>query len=148
MPPKEQLFRIFKCPHCGYTGYRQVTNQEDESICNLCSKTITNTPDMIYVMSADEARKTIQKSFFRSEDRKRPQSRYGLGVKRRLLNIVADLSDLNRGRGVSRRRVLEECQDADIDLEKAKQYLSQLEEEGRIYVVDDMLSVIQEDAFW
>ena len=146
MTSKDLMFRIFRCPHCGYTGYKQVTNQEDDSLCNLCSKTISHTPDMSYVTSSDEARNALRTIVFSSQKREKPQSRYGLGLKKRILNMVSDLSDLNRGRGVSRTRILEECQDVNIDLGKAMQFLNQLEEEGQIIVIEDLFVVVQENV--
>jgi hypothetical protein len=58
--------------------------------------------------------------------------------------MVSDLSDLNDGRGVSRRRVFDECKEADIDLEKAEHFLNQLQEEGLVIEIDDRLQVVPE----
>ena len=145
MTSREQTFRVFRCPHCGYTGFRQVSDQEDDSTCNLCSKTVSHTSEMRYVTSSEDARKAMQEIVFSSQMHDPPKSRHGLGVKRRVLYMVSDLSDLNRGRGVSRRRVLDECQEANIDLDKAKRFLSQLQEECQIIVVEDRLIVVQEE---
>jgi hypothetical protein len=72
------------------------------------------------------------------------KARHGLGVKKRLFYMVSDLSDLNHGRGVSRRRVLDECQEVDIDIDKAKRFLNQLQEEGKIVEIDNKLQVVPE----
>lgn len=143
MTSREQTFRVFRCPHCGYTGYKPVSNQEDDSRCNLCSKTISPTPEMVYVTSAEDARKAMQEIVFKSQKPAMTKSRHGLGVKKRVLNMVSDLSDLNQEKGVSRRRVLEECREVNIDLDKAKRFLTQLEEEGQIILVEDKLTVVQ-----
>ncbi len=144
MTSKEQTLRVFRCPHCGYTGYRQVRDQEDDSRCNLCSKILSHTSEMRYVTSAEDARKAMQEIVFSSPKPAMTKTRHGLGVKKRLLYMVSDLSDLNHGRGVSRRRVLEECQEVDIDLDKAKRFLNQLQEEGQIIEIDDKLQVVPE----
>lgn len=144
MTSTEQKFRIFRCPHCGYTGYRKVTNQEDDSKCNLCSKTVSHTSEMRYVTSSEDARKAMQDIVFSSPKQAMTKSRHGLGVKKRILYMVSDLSELNNGRGVSRRRVLDECQEVDIDLDKAKRFLYQLQEEGHIIAIDDQLQVVPE----
>jgi len=141
---REQTLRVFRCPHCGYTGYRQVRNQEDDSKCNLCSKTVSHTSEMRYVTSSDDARKAMEEIVFSSPKPAMTKSRHGLGVKKRVLNMVSDLSDLNDGRGVSRRRVLDECREVDIDLEKAKRFLYQLQEEGQIIEIDGQLQVMLE----
>ena len=144
MTSREQVFRVFRCPHCGYTGYRQVSDQEDDSRCNLCSKTVSHTSEMRYVTSPEAARKVMQEIVFSSPKPAMTKTRHGLGVKKRVLYMVSDLSDLNHGRGVSRRRVLEECQEVDIDLDKAKRFLNQLQEEGLIIEIDDKLQVVPE----
>ena len=144
MTSREQTFRVFKCPHCGYTGYRQVSSQEDDSRCNLCSKTISHSSEMRYVTSVDDARKAMQEIVYSSPKPVLTKTRHGLGVKKRVLYMVSDLSDLNHGRGVSRRRVLDECKDVDIDLDKAKRFLNQLQEEGLIIAIDDKLQVVPE----
>ncbi len=144
MTSREQTFRVFRCPHCGYTGYRQVNNHEDDSKCNLCSKTVSHTSEMRYVTSSEDARKAMQDLVFSSPKQAMTKSRHGLGVKKRILYMVSDLSELNNGRGVSRRRVLDECQEVDIDLDKAKRFLYQLQEEGQIIEIDNQLQVVPE----
>ncbi len=144
MTSREQTLRVFRCPHCGYTGYRQVRNPKDESKCNLCSKTVSPTPEMSYVTSVEDARKAMQEIVFSSPKPAMTKSRHGLGVKKRILYMVSDLSALNDGRGVSRSRVLEECREVDIDLDKAKRFLNQLQEESLIIQIDDKLTVVPE----
>jgi len=142
---REQTLRVFRCPHCGYTGYRQVTSQEDDTKCNLCSKTISHTSEMRYVTSPEDARKAMQEIVFNSQTHTTTKPRHGLGVKKRVLYMVSDLSDLNNGNGVSRRRVLEECKEVDINLDKARRFLSQLQDEGQIFEIDGQLKVVQEE---
>jgi hypothetical protein len=148
MPSKNLIFRIFMCPYCGYTGYKQVMAQKDDSTCNLCSRTISHTHGMIYAASVDEARKAMEGMAASSKSQSKLMIRQGLGVKRRILNMVSDLSQLNSGKGVSRSRILEECQDAEIDLGKATRFLNQLEDEGKIRMVEDLFIVVQEEGSW
>lgn len=143
MNSKKQTIRVFRCPHCNYTGYRAVNNEEDDSTCNICSNVIEPSLETKHVTTVEDARITVQRMVLMTQ-RSRSKSRHGLGVKKRVLNMVSDLSDLNRGRGVSRRRILDECQEVNIDLDKAERFLSQLEEEGQIIVIGDQLKVVQE----
>jgi DNA-directed RNA polymerase subunit RPC12/RpoP len=143
---REQTIRVFRCPHCGYTGFMAVRSEDENSTCNLCSRTITPSSEMKYVATEEEARTAIQKMVLKSTKSK-SESRHGLGVKRRVLNIVSDLSDLNHGKGVSRRRVLDECDEANIDLDKAKRFLVQLEEEGLIIDIVGRLAPVDGDSW-
>lgn len=147
MSAEGKKYRVFTCPSCNYTGYKQVGSENEDSTCNLCSKMITHSPEMEYVNTVDEALFATQRILARSPRRPRPKSRYGLGVKRRVLNIVSDLSDLNRGRGVSLRRVLQECEEANIDIERAKRFLNQLEDEGLITDVEGQLTAVESEGW-
>ncbi len=142
MSTGERTFRVFRCPHCRYTGYKAVRTEDEDSACNLCSRIISPSLEMEYVSTVEEARLAIQRITVRSQQ-PQPKSRHGLGVRRRVLNIVSDLSDLNRGRGVSHREVLQECEEANIDLNQARRYLSQLEEEGLISDTEGMLARVE-----
>jgi hypothetical protein len=56
----------------------------------------------------------------------------GLGVKKRVFNIVESLIDMNRGRAVTIENVMRECSEAGIDLGRALKFLDTLESEGAI----------------
>ncbi|MHA1135887.1 MAG: hypothetical protein ACTSSE_05315 [Candidatus Thorarchaeota archaeon] len=137
--------RVFKCPHCGYTGFRQVSSQEDDSRCNLCSKIVSHTSEMRYVTSSEDARRAMQEIVFSSKKPTISKPRHGIGVKKRVFYMVSDLSDLNHDKGVNRRRVLEECQELGIDLDKAKRFLGQLQDEGLIIEIGGQLNVVPEE---
>ncbi len=139
MSSEQMMYRIFTCPRCNYTGYRQVSEKEEDSTCNLCSTLISHTSQMEYVRNVDEAIRVIQRIVLRSQTRTKPKSRLGIGVKKRILYMVSDLSNINHGGGVSLERLLQECTDADIDLGKAQRFLKQLEEEGLIMDIDGQL---------
>lgn len=145
MSAEGKIYRVFTCPRCHYIGYKLVLTQDDESTCNLCSMTIQHSPEMKYAHSVDEALDAMQRIVTKSRLKSKPKSRYGLGVKRRVLNIVSDLSDLNQGKGVTLWRVLQECEEASIDIERAKRFLNQLEEEGLIIDVDGRLTAMESD---
>ena len=147
MTSREQMFRVFRCPHCGYTGYRLVSNPDADSTCNLCSKTISPSPEMRYVSTVEDARQAMSRIVFESRKHETSKPRHGIGVKKRILYMVSDLSDLNQGRGVSRNRIFEECEEVDIDLDKARHFLAQLEDEGKIQQVNDLFVVTREDEF-
>lgn len=100
---------------------------------------------MRYVSSPDDARRAIQELVFSSKKPAISKPRHGIGVKKRVLYMVSDLSDLNDGKGVNRRRVLDECRDAGIDIDRAKHFLNQLQEEGSIIEIDDKLQVVPEE---
>lgn len=143
-----KIYRVFTCPRCNYTGYREVSNRDEDCACNLCTARISHTPEMKYVDSVEDALQVMQMIVLRAQRRSKPELRLGLGVKRRVLNMVADLSDLNHGRGVSIDRVLQECRDAGINLQKAQNFLEQLEEEGLIMDMDGTLRAVEEDDDW
>jgi hypothetical protein len=142
---REQMYRVFRCPHCGYTGYATVYSEDEDSKCNLCSRIIRHSPDWRYVDSVEGALLAIQRIVWRKPTAHRSKPRHGLGVKKRVLNIVSDLSDLNRGTGVNRDRVLQECKEAGIEIDMAERFLDQLEEEELIVSIDGVLKAVGED---
>jgi hypothetical protein len=71
----------------------------------------------------------------------KPGVKRGLGVKRRVYNIVLSLVETNRGRPVTREQVMQECDDAKIANEKANSFLSQLEDEGLLISDEGLLTV-------
>lgn len=139
------MFRVFTCPNCNYTGYKEVSNKNEESTCNLCSKIITHVPEMEYFDTEEKALLMMRRMQRKSPPKWKPKPRYGLGAKRRVLNIVSDLNSLNRGKGVNVGRVLQECKDANIDLDKARKFLFQLEDEGLIIETEGKLSIVECD---
>jgi hypothetical protein len=70
----------------------------------------------------------------------------GLGLKRRVYNIVESLIELNRGRPVTIENVMRECSEADIDLGRAMKFLDSLESEGMI--LNDGISVSLTAEAW
>jgi len=100
---------------------------------------------MRYVTSSEDARRAMQEIVFSSKKPTISKPRHGIGVKKRVFYMVSDLSDLNHDKGVNRRRVLEECQELGIDLDKAKRFLGQLQDEGLIIEIGGQLNVVPEE---
>ena len=145
MTSVKQTLRVYRCPHCGYTGYRQVYGEDEDSMCNLCSGTVSPTPYMKYVRTVEDATRAVQQMLLKQRSTELPpKSRHGLGLRRRVFNVISDLSDLNRGRGVSRKRVLEECREVEMDLDKVRRYIRQLVEAGHVNETDSVLTPVGE----
>ncbi len=146
MSSGKQTLRVYRCPHCGYTGYRQVHGEDEDCPCNLCSGILSPTPNMKYVRSVEDATRAVQQMLLKQRSTESlPKSRHGLGVRRRVFNVISDLSDLNRGRGVSRKRVMEECIEAQMDLDKVRRFIRQLVEAGHVNETDGVLTPVEED---
>jgi len=56
----------------------------------------------------------------------------GIGLKRRVFNIVESVIDLRRGKPATIEEVMRECSEAGIDLGRAMKFLDTLENEGLI----------------
>jgi len=142
----KQTLRVYRCPHCGYTGYRPVHGKEEDSACNLCSGTVSPKPSMKYVRTVKDATRAVQQMLLKQRSTEvSTKSRHGLGVRRRVFNVISDLSDLNRGRGVSRKSVMEECREAQMDLDKVRRFIRQLVEAGHVNETDGVLIPVEED---
>lgn len=125
------MIRIYRCSRCHNVGYSRVREQSDDSMCSLCSATISHSPSAIYVETPEEAQQRM-KSMMLRDGFDRPGVKRGLGVKRRVFNIVLSLVETNRGRPVSREQIMQECNDAKIAGDKALSFLEQLEDEGLV----------------
>lgn len=71
----------------------------------------------------------------------KPGVKRGLGVKKRVFNIVLSLVETNRGRPVSREQIMQECNDAKIADDKAQSFLEQLEDEGLVISDGSLITV-------
>jgi hypothetical protein len=56
----------------------------------------------------------------------------GLGVKRRVLNIVESIIEINRGHPARWHQVMSECTDAGIDPDRATHFVDVLKREGAL----------------
>ncbi|MBE0526875.1 hypothetical protein E4H12_01725 [Candidatus Thorarchaeota archaeon] len=123
-------FRVYKCQECGNVGFDEVTDKGIDSYCSLCRTIITDRPGMLYVSSADEARRRA--GILATLALPTTKVSMGRGLRRRVLDIVESLVDLNRLKPVTLEQVLTECTDAGIPRERGMHFLDILRDEGFI----------------
>ena len=144
MSASRGMFRIYTCSSCGNIGHVRIESENDHSNCELCGALVIHGPGMLYAVTTTEAREYVrdlvnQKEIERSETKARSR-----GVKRRVIDIVRSLVEVNRGRPVAFETVLVECADAGIDVERARHFLELLINEGVIGDNDKGLKVTEE----
>lgn len=142
------MFRIYRCAKCRNIGYLVVENEEETSHCSLCHAVVIHEAGMVYAATIQEAQAGVRELVIESQMSKvkAAGSSRGLGLKRRVYNIVESLVDLNRGRPVSIENVMRECSEANIDLGRAMRFLDSLESEGMI--LNDGISVSLTAEAW
>ncbi|MFW9835403.1 MAG: hypothetical protein ACFFEK_15490 [Candidatus Thorarchaeota archaeon] len=128
------MFRIYRCSVCKNIGYAHVENENETSRCSLCQTIILHEPGTVYAVTLQEAQATIRELVIESQSSKVKLggNGRGLGVKRRVFNIVESLIDMNRGRSVSLDDIMRECNEAGIEVGRAIKFLNTLESEGAI----------------
>jgi hypothetical protein len=129
------MFRIYRCYHCRYIGYVQVESKHSDHKCALCGKTIHPSEENIYASKRDEARRLATQQAMKFSRYDRPQVQRGLGVRKRVLNIVTALIEMNRMQPVDRSDVIAECNKADITESRAEHFLSQLAQEDIVQLL-------------
>ncbi|MHA1948769.1 MAG: hypothetical protein ACW987_02785 [Candidatus Thorarchaeota archaeon] len=122
---------MYMCPECGNVGYDRVVDKKTDSQCSLCDSVISNGPEMVYVGTAEDARRRAGMLAIRAQAEV-PKTSMGLGLRRRILSMVQGLVELNRGRPVTLERVIAECADAGIPRERAMHFLNILRDEDLI----------------
>jgi hypothetical protein len=131
------MFRIYHCSRCKNIGYSQVESEEDASSCGLCQALILHETGTVYAVTRQEAQTLVRELALESQlsraTLKGNPSR-GLGVKKRVYNIIGALIDLRRGKPASIEDVMRECSEAGIDLGRAMKFLDTLESEGLIVI--------------
>lgn len=134
-------FRVYRCPSCGNVGSDRITDREVDSQCSLCDIVISDEPGMVYVSSAEEAhRKAVMlTTMARTEI---PKTSMGLGLRRRVLDMVIGLEEMNRGWPVPLERVITECTDAGISRDRAIHFLDKLRTEELITLEDGSVSSV------
>ncbi len=127
----ESKFRVYRCQECGNVGFDRVPDKGTNSQCSLCSAIISDRPGMIYVTSDKEARRRagILATMAQTSTSKVSM---GLGLRRRVLDIVESLVNMNRVKPVTLEQVLTECVDAGIPRERAMHFLDVLTGENLI----------------
>ena len=131
--PNRGMFRVYHCRNCNYTGFAQVESESEETNCSLCQQTVTDADTLDYTATTNEARDRVTQHVLTAEmEQTHSTPSRGLGVKRRVLNIIDALVDTKRGRPVSEKEVLEECTLAKIPQERARHFIGKLEDEGLV----------------
>jgi len=132
---KRGMFRVYRCSLCKNIGYAHVENEDEASCCSLCQAIVLHESGTVYAVTVQEAQSSVREFIIESQISKVRQggNGRGLGLKKRVLNIVESLIDMNRGRSVSIENVMRECSEAGIDLGRAMKFLDTLESEGAIH---------------
>ena len=143
------MFRVYHCAKCKNIGYSQVESEEDLSRCGLCHAPILHESGTIYAATKQEARTVVRELALESHTSwvvsKRDSPR-GLGIKKRVYNIIEALVNLKRGKPTSLEEVMRECSEAGIELGRAMKFLETLESEGLI--VNDGANITITGEVW
>lgn len=140
MTGTQWMLRIYRCKKCNNSGFVRVRSKEQESTCSLCGAPVWHTENTIYVSTVEEAQQRLRSALLRNAF-ERPGPKRGLGVKKRVYNIVASLVETNHGKPVTSKRVMQECSDANISSHRASVFLDQLEEEGLLIRQEGLVTV-------
>ena len=127
------LFRVYKCSKCEYIDYAIIVSKDVINRCSLCGTEIKHTPTAVYASSEDEAankaRILIQSKSIKHPSLKPTRS---LGVKKRILEMLISLIELNDGKPVYLSALIEECSQANISKERVLHFIDILNSEGII----------------
>jgi hypothetical protein len=129
------MFRIYRCVRCKNIGYSQVESEDEASNCSLCQTLVIHEKGMTYAVTRQEAMAAVREFALEghlTRVAEKSSSSRGIGIKRRVFNIVESLIDLRRGKPASIEEVMRECSEAGIDLGRAMKFLDTLENEGLI----------------
>jgi len=123
-----------------------VEYEEETSRCSFCQAIILHEVGTVYAVTVQEAQSCVRELIIESQmsASKQGGNGRGLGLKRRVYNIVEALIELNRGRPVTIENVMRECSEANIDLGRAMRFLDTLESEGMILNDGVAISLTQE----
>lgn len=135
-------FAVYECRRCRHAEVIEINEHMNSPICGLCGATLDDSDRKHESESEEEALARLS-SLVRSRIGRtvRPRPRHGLGVRRRLIDIVTSLIELNRGRPVSVAEVLSESESAGLSLEKTRVFLERLEMEGVLTVSDGRVTL-------
>ena len=110
-------------------------SEEDTSRCGLCQALVLHEIGTVYAVTRQEAQALVRDLALESQMSRsilKGNAGRGLGVKKRVYNIIEALVDLKRGKPASIEEVMRECSEAGIDLGRAMKFLDTLESEGLI----------------
>jgi hypothetical protein len=141
------MFRIYKCPSCGAIAYTRVENEQQSNTCGLCRGPILDEPGILYSATINQAEDLVAEMVLHNVlENKASTPTSGLGVRRRVLNIVECLVGLNKGRPVNIDNVLKECVGAKIKVERGLHFLDVLEEQGLVIVNGGYVNLSEGDT--
>ena len=129
------MFRIYRCSRCNNIGYSQVESEEETSNCSLCQTLVLHEKGTVYEVIRQDAMAAVRELALEGKLAKTAGNSSlsrGLGIKRRVFNIIESLVDLRRGKPATIEEILRECSEAGIDLGRAMKFLDTLENEGLI----------------
>ena len=99
----------------------------------MCNGLILHEKGTLYAASIEEAKEALTELLLLSRlDARKVGSSRGLGVKKRVLNIVESVIEINRGHPARWNQVMSECSDAGIDSERASHFVDVLKREGAL----------------
>lgn len=131
------MYRVYQCPHCSNIGFAQVSREDDENSCSLCTAPVVDEKGTLYAATVQEAEGFVKELVLQSNaSRSQAKPSRGLGVRKRILLIVDALVDTNRGWPVAIEKVMREATEAGIDLSKASRALYSLIDQGLILESD------------
>jgi hypothetical protein len=140
------MFRVYQCSRCNNIGYSRIETEEEASTCGLCQALILHEQGAVYAVTRDEALSLVRDLALEAQhakSRAKGGAIRGLGVKKRVYNIIEAIIDLKRGKPASIEEVMRECSKAGIELGRAMKFIDALESEGLI-VNDGMHIMIAE----
>lgn len=143
------MFRVYHCSRCNNIGYSRVEREEELSVCSLCQAPIIHEKGTIYAVTRQEAQSLVHDLVLEKQhahNRAKRADIRGLGIKKRVYNIVEALVDLKRGKPVSIEEIMRECSEAGIELGRAMKFLDTLESEGMI--VNDGVYIMTTEEAW
>ena len=148
MARERGMFRVYRCSLCKNIGYAHVETEDEATRCSLCQAIILHETGTVYAVTIQEAQSSVRELIIESQISKVKQGGVGrgLGLKKRVFNIVESLIDMNRGRAVSIEDVMRECNEAGIDLGRASKFLDTLVSEGAIH--NDGLTITVTKEAW
>ncbi len=129
------MFRIYRCARCNNIGYCHIESKDETSNCSFCQTLVLHEKGIVYVITRHEAIAAVRKLALETQSAKavgKGSSSRGLGIKRRVFNIIDSLIDLRRGKPATIEDIMRECSEAGIDLGRAMKFLDTMENEGLI----------------
>ena len=131
------MFRVYRCPECSHTGYKEVQSEDAPSECSFCAAPLSDAQYIAHVSTVKEAKRRVVQTVYR--DPKRSKGTQGLGKRRRVLGAVESLVNLNRGRPVTEEAVVRECELAGMERKTVLRFISMLKEQGLVTAVSGEL---------